>query len=247
MNPIPAQSQPEKLRHEPISDEELHAITRTTLGDYDDNAAAFYAGTQDHDVSQNINALLANIAQADAHADTHEHVHEHAHAHEHTVTPPYRILDFGCGPGRDLIHFKALGHQAVGLDGSPMLVALARKNSDCEVWLQNFLALDLPAARFDGVFANASLFHVPAQALPDVLRSLWATLSDDGVLFASNPRGDNRHAWHGNRYGCFHDLTNWRDYVTAAGFTELQHYYRPSEKPRAQQPWLATVWRKISA
>jgi hypothetical protein len=64
------------------------------------------------------------------------------------------------------------------------------------------------------------------------------------VLFASNPRGDNREGWAGGRYGAYHDLEAWRAYMTAAGFTELMHYYRPEGAPREQQPWLASVWRK---
>jgi len=47
---------------------------------------------------------------------------------------------------------------------------MARADTGCEVWLQDFLALDLPRRRFDGIFANASLFHVPPQELPRVLR-----------------------------------------------------------------------------
>ena len=46
------------------------------------------------------------------------------------------------------------------------------------------------------------------------------------------------------RYACFFDLNTWRDYVTAAGFAELDYYYRPPGLPRERQPWLATVWRK---
>ncbi|MGV8287184.1 class I SAM-dependent methyltransferase, partial [Pseudomonas aeruginosa] len=59
--------------------------------------------------------------------------------------PPYRILDFGCGPGRDLSTFRRLGHQPVGLEGTPRFVEMARADSGCEVWQQNFLALRLPA------------------------------------------------------------------------------------------------------
>ena len=202
--------------------EELRAITRTTLRHYDDNAAGYCAGTQDHDVSQNIAALLDAIARP----------------------PPCRILDFGCGPGRDLQRFIALGHQPVGLDGSKALAALARQNAGCEVLLQNFLSLDLPPSHFDGVFANASMFHIPAQELPRVLQALSETLKPGGVLFASNPRGDNQEGWNGNRYGCYHDLAQWRNYATATGFNEVRHYYRPTGKPRQQQPWLASVWRK---
>ena len=193
-----------------------------TLAEYDRIADAYRRGTADHDVSQNVEALLEAIEGA----------------------PPYAILDLGCGPGRDLRRFAALGHEATGLDGSAALVALARADSGCTVLHQDFLALALPPERFDGIFANAALFHVPRRTLPRVLADLAATLKPRGVLFSSNPRGANEEGWAGGRYGCFHDLETWRAYVSAAGFTELRHYYRPPGRPRAEQPWLATVWRK---
>ena len=199
-------------------------VTAITIAEYDRIAAAYRRGTAEHDVSQNIAALLDAI-ERDA---------------------PHVILDLGCGPGRDLRQFAALGHEAVGLDGSDELAALARITTDCEVLHQDFIALDLPAARFDGIFANASLFHVPSSQLARVLGELAATLKPDGVLFCSNPRGNNEEGWAGGRYGCFHDLKTWRVYVTAAGFRELHHYYRPPGRPRAEQPWLATLWRKNS-
>ena len=157
---------------------------------------------------------------------------------------PYAILDFGCGPGRDLKRFVELGHTPVGLDGPAEFAAMAREYSDAEVWQQNFIALDLPPSRFDGVFANASLFHVPSAALPRVLTELRGTLKPGGVLFASNPRGDIQEVMSRGRYGCFHDFETWRDYVLAAGFSEISHYYRPEGQPRERQPWLATLWRK---
>jgi hypothetical protein len=85
---------------------------------------------------------------------------------------------------------------------------------------------------------------VPSRALPDVLGKLHDCLKPGGVLFSSNPRGDNQEGWSGGRYGAYHDLESWRRYVTAAGFVELGHYYRPAGLPREQQPWLASVWRK---
>ena len=196
-------------------------ISARTLEHYNARPEAFRAGTADHDVSQNIAALLKAIEGA----------------------APFDILDFGCGPGRDLAAFKALGHRPVGLDGSAPLAAMARAASGVEVWQQDFPALDLPPARFDGVFANASMFHVPKSELPRVLRQLHATLKPRGVLFASNPRGDNEEGWNRGRFGAYHDLAAWRAYVTGAGFTEIDHYYRPPGLPREEQPWLASVWR----
>ena len=203
-------------------DEEAHDAAAITLREYDCMAEAYRHGTADHDVSQNIAALLDAI-EGEA---------------------PYAILDLGCGPGRDLIAFTELGHEVVGLDGAAELVALARAETDCAVLLQDFLALDLPAAHFDGVFANASLFHVPSSQIARVLAELATSLKPRGVLFCSNPRGDNQEGWVGGRYGCFWDLATWRALATGAGFIELRHYYRPPGRPRREQPWLATVWRK---
>jgi hypothetical protein len=78
-----------------------------------------------------------------------------------------------------------------------------------------------------------------------VLRELCAALKPGGVLFSSNPRGGNEEGWNGERYGVFYDLDRWRELVTDAGFTEIRHYYRPPGLPREQQPWLASLWRKI--
>src|SRR6476659_11276743 len=68
--------------------------------------------------------------------------------------PRFTILDFGCGPGRDLKVVAELGHIAVGLEGAAHFADMARAYSGCEVWQQDFLKLDLPNNYFDGVFAK---------------------------------------------------------------------------------------------
>ena len=196
-------------------------ISGVTLDHYNGQAEAFRDATRDHDVQQNIDALLTRIEG----------------------TPPFAILDFGCGPGRDLRTLASLGHLAVGLDGAARFVAMAREGG-CEVWEQDFLRLELPPERFDGVFANAALFHVPTAALPRVLGELRATLKPRGVLFASNPHGRDEEGWNRGRYGAYHDPKTWSRYMTDAGFDLLDQYYRPAGLPRDRQPWLATVWRK---
>lgn len=205
-----------------LTGQQLASISGSTLEHYNQRAATFWEGTRTHDVQQNIDALLKHIAAAS----------------------PFSILDFGCGPGRDLKTFITLGHHPVGLDGSKEFAQMARDYAGCEVWQQNFLALDLPLERFDGVFANASLFHIPAQELPRVLKQLHRTLKPGGVLFASNPRGDNQEGWNQGRYGSYHELESWCHFMADAGFSEINHYYRPAGLPREQQPWLASIWRK---
>jgi SAM-dependent methyltransferase len=200
----------------------MEEVSRLTLAHYGQRAEDFWQGTRGHDVRQNIEALLSAIEG----------------------TAPFAILDFGCGPGRDLKTFRDLGHAAVGLEGLARFAAMAREYSGCEVLEQDFLKLDLPSGRFDGVFANASLFHVPGKELPRVLLELHAALKPGGVLFSSNPRGGNEEGWNGGRYGAYHDLEAWRRYLNTAGFDELSHYYRPPGLPFEQQRWLASVWRR---
>ena len=208
-----------------LNPQDLKDLSDVTLENYNQISEDFWEGTRDHDVRQNIDSLLQSIEGES----------------------PFAILDFGCGPGRDLKIFGELGHIAVGLEGASRFAIMARAHSGCEVWQQDFLKLDLPDNRFDGVFANAALFHVPGQELPRVLLELRATLKPGGVLFSSNPHGHDEEGWNGGRYGAYHDLDTWRGYMSAAGFVELNHYYRPSGLPREQQPWLASVWRRLAS
>ncbi|MET0793317.1 MAG: class I SAM-dependent methyltransferase [Polyangiaceae bacterium] len=200
--------------------------TARTLGHYAANAAAFWEGTRDHDVTQNYAALLDAIARP----------------------APLRILDLGCGPGRDLVALGALGHEVTGLDGSAEFVAMARGRSSGAVLHQNFLALDLGEERFDGVFANASLFHVPGAELARVLRQLLQSLAPGGVLFCSNPRSFERdhEGFKGERYGTYLTVEGWLERIAAAGFVVERHFLRPTGKPAREQPWLAVVARRPS-
>lgn len=206
----------------PLSRDALNQSTTDTLLDYEMRASDFWHGTKDHDVSQNVTALLRHLAGKG----------------------PFDILDLGCGPGRDLMAFKKHGHHPVGLDGCASFVQMAREHTGCEVLHQNFLSLDLAKERFDGIFANASIFHVPSQELARVLGELHQSLKDNGVFFSSNPRGPNIEGYNGSRYCTYMDLDRYCHYLEQAGFEKLEHYFRPAGKPRREQPWLASVWRK---
>ena len=214
----------ETMTKKNITVAEVDALSARTIAHYDRSAQSFWEGTRDHDVSQNTAAFLGAIA----------------------ASPPLKLLDFGCGPGRDLAYFRSLGHEATGLDGSARFVRMARAHAGCEVLHQDFLHLALSRAHYDGVYANASLFHVPSQELPRVLGDLHTALKEGGVLFCSNPHGRDSEGFTAGRYGAFHTLETWRAFMTAARFVEIAHYFRPEGKPRSEQPWLATLWRKAT-
>lgn len=202
----------------------LSEIAARTLSDYDQVAESFWAGTRDHDVTQNYAALLDALLGS----------------------RPLQLLDFGCGPGRDLMALTARGHHVTGLDGSPVFAEMARAQSGCRVLHQNFLALALSEREFDGVFANASLFHVPSAELPRVLGELFRALVPGGVLFCSNPRAFERdwEGFKGERYGSFLTIESWLELIEGAGFAVERHFLRPSGKPPSEQPWLAIVARR---
>jgi SAM-dependent methyltransferase len=90
-----------------LNRQDLENLAAATLAHYGERAEDYARGTRDHDVSRNIHELLRHIEGA----------------------PPFRILDLGCGPGRDLETFRRLGHEAVGLDGQPRFAARARQAS----------------------------------------------------------------------------------------------------------------------
>ena len=197
---------------------ELNEIETVTVSHYDQHAEAFWNGTKDHDVIQNYEAFLAPFPK-DKKLD---------------------ILDLGCGPGRDVRYFQSLGHRPVGLDGSAVFCDMARSYTGCEILQQKFLSLELPKQAYDGIFANASLFHVPSQELPRVLDDLYASLRPDGILFLSNPRGNNE-GWSGQRYGHYMQFDSSKLFMEVAGFKVIDYYYRPIGKPKHEQPWLAIV------
>ena len=105
---------------------EVRQATAATLSDYGAVADAYARGNLDHDVSQNIEAMLKPLAGRPA---------------------PLDVLDVCCASGRDLLALRALGHRPVGLDGVPAFCAMARERAGCEVWEQDLAALDLPPRR----------------------------------------------------------------------------------------------------
>jgi SAM-dependent methyltransferase len=201
-----------------LSPKDLETISTSTLNHYEANAASFWEGTRNHDVTQNYEALLSALPKKIG----------------------LKILDFGCGPGRDLSYFKSLGHLPTGLDGSKAFCEMAAAYSGCPVLHQNFIHLDLPTGSYDGIFANASLFHVPRQGLSRVLKMLATSLKPSGVLFSSNPRGSGE-ALNGERYGNYLEFDEYNTFLNEAGFEVLHHYHRPKGLPLAEQPWLAVV------
>lgn len=101
-----------------------------------------------------------------------------------------KILDAGCGTGRDTLAFLKEGLQVDAFDGSEEMVKLSSSLTGQSTKHQLFEDMSLPEKHYDGVWAQASLLHVKRECLPEVFAQLGNSLKEDGVLFASFKYGN---------------------------------------------------------
>jgi SAM-dependent methyltransferase len=201
----------------------MEHLEQVTIAEYQTTAEGFREGTWDHDVSQNRAALIAAMPRN-----------------------PGRILDFGCGPGRDIVAFQAEGQEVIGLDATPAFVTMAQQIGG-QVWQQNFLNLELPEQFFDGIFANASLLHVPHSEMLRVLQDLYRSLVPEGAIVMSLARGQGEgfvDRLTGQRYTSYWEYETMSPLLEQAGFTIDHHYYRPPGLPLAMQSWVVLVAKR---
>lgn len=149
-----------------------------TISYYDENAATFCEGTRNADMSETRGRFLQYLK------------------------PNALILDAGCGSGRDSKAFMEGGYRVVAMDGSKEMCRQASAYLGQEVQCRRFEEIDEKEV-YDGIWACASLLHVPYELLPKVIASLIAALVDGGVLYASFKYGEEEREV-GGRY--FTDL-----------------------------------------
>jgi SAM-dependent methyltransferase len=139
-----------------------------------------------------------------------------------SLAPGARVLDLGCGAGQDAAVMLAAGLRVTPLDGSPGLAAEATRRLGRPVRVMRFADLDDDKC-FEGVWANASLLHVPMEGLAAILGRVWRALAPGGVLEASFKAGDG------------------------PGRDDLGRYYNfPSERRLEDAFRAAAVWADLS-
>ncbi|MCH4033326.1 MAG: class I SAM-dependent methyltransferase [Lachnospiraceae bacterium] len=155
-----------------------------------------------------------------------------------------RILDFGCGAGRDTRAFLARGFLVDAVDGSPALAKIASANTEIPVRCLRFQELSAEK-RYDGIWACASILHVPMAALPDVLFRMSRAAKPGGILYVSF------------KYGTFSGLRNGRYFtdLNEAGLSRflaarpelslVEEWVSGDARPgRASERWLNALLRK---
>ena len=116
-----------------------------------------------------------------------------------------KILDLGCGSGRDSMNFMKLGYEVTAVDGSKELAKKASVLLEKEVIVNTFEELELKE-KFHGIWACASLLHIKREDLKTVLNNLYNNLEDNGVFYMSFKYGEKEYVDDKNRYfNCFTD------------------------------------------
>ncbi|HRW67863.1 MAG TPA: class I SAM-dependent methyltransferase [Candidatus Competibacter sp.] len=157
------------------------------------------------------------------------------------------ILDAGCGSGRDARAFLERGYSVTAFDASPTLARLAATHTGLPVHVQRVQDLD-QRRRFDGIWACASLLHVPSCELPDVLRRLAAALKPGGILYASFKYGQGERERGGRRFTDLDEAGLAALLQVAPYFTVLETWMTADRRPeRAAERWLNSVLRAKTA
>ncbi|MDD7984113.1 class I SAM-dependent methyltransferase [Lentisphaera marina] len=160
----------------------------------------------------------------------------------HLAENPAKILDLGCGSGRDLLYFKNKGHAVEGLDGSKEMCNAAQKLIKAEVLHQKFSQLDLGPNKYDGVFANATLMHVEPQDRLNFLNQIFDSLRKNGIFYAHYPKGSGTQQSLDGR--TLRLTENWLKLCNNFAWTLELTQGRPIFFTPEEQTWQAIRFRK---
>jgi len=187
-----------------------------TLKYYQDNAQTFFDGTVNVDMSSLYETFTEHLA------------------------PGARVLDAGCGSGRDAKAFLEMGYQVEAFDASPAMVKLAREHTGLPVQLMTFADVEWKE-EFDGIWCCASLLHVPAVELPDVMRRLAAALKPGGVWYVSFKYGDGEREVDGRRFTDMDEVGLRTLLGKIAGIDVIELWMTKDKRPERDEIWVNGV------
>lgn len=152
-----------------------------------------------------------------------------------------RILDAGAGSGRDSVAFLKAGHHVQAIDASPELVREARSRG-VPSQVKSFQQVDDVEA-FNGIWACASLLHVPRVELVSVLRRLRRALRPDGVMYITLKYGTGEAIASDGRFFCYHTPEEFAEQLEEAHL-ELVRHWNSDDKPAATPTWVTYIVRR---
>jgi SAM-dependent methyltransferase len=157
------------------------------------------------------------------------------------LPPGGQILDAGCGSGRDSLAFLEAGYRVRAIDASVELVRQARaRGVPAEV--KTFQQVDEKEA-FDGIWASASLLHVPRAELVSVLRRLARALRPGGIMYITLKYGEGEAVTADGRFFCYHTPETFEAVVRQAKL-KLERYWNTDDRPSYPPLWMAFLVRR---
>lgn len=154
-----------------------------------------------------------------------------------------RILDLGCGSGRDTLAFKNKGYQVDAIDYSEVLVKRATQLTGIAVQQQSFYEIDIHDV-YDGVWACASLLHCDRNRLPDVLKRIHSALRCGGIFYMSFKYGTTDREKDGRAFTDL-DEQQAKALLDQLNSVELLHQWSTVDKrPDRSEEWLNILWKK---
>lgn len=189
-----------------------------TLKYYQNNAQTFFDGTVNVDMSSLYESFTRHLA------------------------PGARVLDAGCGSGRDAKAFKKMGYQVEAFDASSAMVELARKHTGLPVQLMTFADVDWKE-EFDGIWCCASLLHVPAAELLGVMRRLADALKPGGVWYVSFKYGDGEREVDGRRFTDMDEMGLRTLLKELLGIEVVEMWKTQDKRPMRNEVWINGILR----
>ncbi|MFL1453290.1 DUF3427 domain-containing protein [Marinobacter sp. GN3S48] len=193
-----------------------------TLGYYENNAAAFVESTFEVSMNELYDEFLPMISEGG------------------------HIIDAGCGSGRDALYFNQHGYRVTAFDGSKSITALASQKTKLSVQHRTFSDVSELSA-YDGIWACASLLHLPVSEVPDAIERLWRALKPGGAFYMSFKVGSGEREHHGRH---FTDANETLVEQWAHSLSELETcrlWRTDDQRPGRDEQWLNILLSKQPA
>ncbi len=185
----------------------------STLNYYNQNASSFFSGTVNVDMSALHNRFLSAVSTGGS------------------------VLDAGCGSGRDTKAFLDRGYRVTAFDASIELANLAKTHTGIEVQVRSFFDVK-EQAHYDGIWACASLLHVPHDDMPSALTCLWNALRAGGAFYLSFKLGTGERVQDGRHFSDVSDeqLRTW--FAALQDVQDIETWISTDQRPGRTEQWL---------
>lgn len=154
-----------------------------------------------------------------------------------------KILDVGCGSGRDALYFKNVGLVVDAFDYSESLVKLAKEKTGLDIQHKSFYDLDI-VNEYDGIWACASLLHCERDRLSEVMQKIIKSLKEKGVCYVSFKYGDQDRTKDGRSFTDLNDEQAQELLDNFENIKLLKQWITTDNRPNRQERWLNIIFKK---